>query len=289
MAKRRKVGLEEGTVECFYCKKSVPEAAWRCPNCGRWYREGIMGALGIAAIVIIAILLVLYVFQPSIFFGGEGEESEKRYGVALYLDTGPQTHKAELGGYTEWGFRVSSAANAADTIEFTSEGASQLQVTFERTFLPLGAGANFLNTVKVDVPDFTPLDSYDFTVYGTSRSDPNVFHFLHLTVDVESLPSRTVGPDDKIMCHYIRWTEEGTFGESSYERGEPFGVSINSDNADATYGSVIDGFSEGFIDMKAGETRLVVVPPDKGYHENPDHEMYGKTLIFQLELISIDT
>lgn len=247
-----------------------------------------MGVLAIATILALVAAVLLFAIKPAFLFGGEEQGSEEIYGVVLFLDSGPRTHKAEPGGSTDWGIRVASVANSPDTIEFSYEGGSLLQITLDRTNLPLAAGDEFVNAVRVHVPIATPLGSYDFTVYARSVTDPNAFHFVTLTVEVEDLEDRTVGFEDKVQCQYVLWIDGRTFHESSYEQEGTFKVSINPDNADATYLSVIPGFSEGIQGMKVGETKLVVVPPEKGYTD-PSSPMYGKTLYFQIELVSIDT
>ncbi|UCD93047.1 MAG: FKBP-type peptidyl-prolyl cis-trans isomerase, partial [Methanobacteriota archaeon] len=81
---------------------------------------------------------------------------------------------------------------------------------------------------------------------------------------------------------------DGEFRESSYARGDTLLVSVDPANQDGTYIGVIPGFSEGLIGMKTGETNVAIVPPSKGYVD-PDAPLFGYTLIFQIELVSIDT
>ncbi len=287
MAKRRKVEIEEGMVECHYCKKTVLESAWRCPSCRKWFREGKIGILGIVLILALVIALVLYLVKPTLLFGEDGETTEKEYNVNLSLDTGPQMHKAGQGGYTEYAIRVTNLANAADTIQFSSEGTSPLVVTFDES-IPMAPGDQDITIIKVDVPSVTPLGSYDFRIYATSRSDPVAKDLVDLTVEIVTLSERYVITTDKVQVHYALWLSEGDFWESSYQRGETLLVSVDPENKDDIYIEVIPGFYEGLPGMKRGETKVVVVPPSKGY-TNPDAELWGKTLIFQIELVSIDT
>lgn len=288
MAKRRKVEYEEGTVECFYCGKPVYENSWKCPNCGKWFREGRFSVLGIIAIFVILIVMVLYVMQPSFVFGGDDEDTEKRYGILLDIGPGPETHRAEQGGYTEWGVQMTSLSTVADSYEFSSDATTKLQVSYGNQIMGLTSGQQQPNSIRVDIPVATELGSYNFKVYVTSKADPTAKDSLNLTVDVVSLSTRTVVLSDKVKCDYILWTSEGNLRDDSYSRGSPLGVSVNPANQDEIYVEVIDGFSEGLLGLKTGETKVVVVPPNKGY-KNPTHDLFGLTLTFQITLVSIDT
>ncbi|MEE9116920.1 MAG: FKBP-type peptidyl-prolyl cis-trans isomerase [Thermoplasmata archaeon] len=293
MAKRRKVEYYEDNVECFYCGKPVYDNSWRCPNCGKWFREGRISVLGIIAIIAIVIALALYIVQPSFSFGEENGETEKRYGVLLNIDPGPDTLRAVPGGYAEWGVQMTSLSNVADNFEFSSVDASPLQITYDTQTVGLTSGQRFINIIRIDVPSIAEVRSYNFKVFATSKSDSTANDFLNLTVDVVSLNTRTVVLSDKVQCNYVLWVKEvGNVHDDSYTRGSPLFVAIDSANADDTYISVLDGFAGGMIGMRTGETKTVILPPGQGY-VNPNDPKTGdlvdKTLIFQITLVSIDT
>ncbi len=50
--------------------------------------------------------------------------------------------------------------------------------------------------------------------------------------------------------------------------------------------ALIVGFYEGLLGMKVGEDKEIVVTPDKGYTD-PEHELYGKTLYFDVYINGI--
>jgi hypothetical protein len=293
MAKRRKVEYDEETVECFYCGKPVYDNSWRCPNCGKWFREGRISVMGIIAILVIVIALAVYIIQPSFVFGEENGETDKRYGILLNISPGPNTHRAEPGGYTEWGVQMTSLSNVADNFDFSSVGESPLQVTYDTQSVGLTSGQQFVNIIRVDVPISASLGTYNFLVYATSRGDPTSNDVINLTVDVVSLSTRTVGQDDKVKCNYVLWVKDtAAVQHDSYSRGTPLLVAVDPANSDGTYIGVIPGFSEGLLGLKTGETKLAIVPPGQGY-TNPDDPNNGhlanKVLYFQIELVSIDT
>ena len=49
---------------------------------------------------------------------------------------------------------------------------------------------------------------------------------------------------------------------------------------------LILGFYEGLLGMKVGDDKQIIVPPEKGYTQ-PGHELYGKTLYFDVHINSI--
>jgi hypothetical protein len=288
MAKRRKVEYEEGTVECFYCRKPVYDNSWKCQHCGKWFREGRISVLGIIAIFAIVIVMLVYIFQPSFVFGGEEEETQKRYGILLDRDPGPAAHKAEPGGYTSWVVQMTSLSNVADNFEFSSVGAQGLQVSYDNPIVGLTSGQQFINIIRVDVPINTSPGTINFNVYATSKEDPTASDSLDLMVDVVSFSTRTVVEGDLVQCHYVLYIEEeGILFQNSYaELGDTLKVSMGATSGE--YTSVITGFYEGLLGMKVGEIKTQIVPPNKGYTD-PSAPLFGKTLIFQIELARIDT
>ncbi len=56
------------------------------------------------------------------------------------------------------------------------------------------------------------------------------------------------------------------------------------------YGILIEGFWKGVIGMKANETKMVRIPPEKAYTKPgfESHALYGKELIFEITVASID-
>lgn len=76
----------------------------------------------------------------------------------------------------------------------------------------------------------------------------------------------------------ITYPKVATFKMRAKNLYVPLKVHVEGDS-ESGYTKVVDGFSEGLIGMKVGETRTIVVPPDKGYG-------YGdKTLIKTLPLV----
>lgn len=99
---------------------------------------------------------------------------------------------------------------------------------------------------------------------------------------LEDGSGEAVAEGDVAVVHYTGWLEDGTRFDSSYQRGEPFRVTVGA-------GQVIPGWDEGLLDMKVGERRQLVIPPDLAYGEEGAGSVIPEnaTLTFELELLEI--
>ena len=85
-----------------------------------------------------------------------------------------------------------------------------------------------------------------------------------------------------VSVNYTGTLENGTKFDSSYDHGQPFEFRIGT-------GSVIKGWDEGVMSMKAGGKRKLIVPPALGYGARgfPPNIPPNATLIFEVELLAI--
>lgn len=87
-----------------------------------------------------------------------------------------------------------------------------------------------------------------------------------------------------VTVNYTGWLTDGTQFDSSFNSGQPFVFPLGA-------GQVIAGWEEGVAGMKVGGTRILVIPPDKGYGEQGAGGGVippNATLVFQVDLLGVE-
>lgn len=89
---------------------------------------------------------------------------------------------------------------------------------------------------------------------------------------------------DKVTAEYTGWLADGTQFDTSKDHGGPFELAVGE-------GQVIPGWDEALLDMKVGERRKLVIPPELAY--GPQGTPGGPippnaTLTFEVKLVKID-
>ena len=87
-----------------------------------------------------------------------------------------------------------------------------------------------------------------------------------------------------ISVHYVGTLENGKKFDSSVDRGQPFNFVLGS-------GQVIQGWEKGFVGMKVGGKRKLIIPPSLGYGSTGAGNMISPnaTLIFEVELLGVSS
>ena len=89
---------------------------------------------------------------------------------------------------------------------------------------------------------------------------------------------KSPGPEDQVTVHYRGTQIDGTPFDSSYKRNKPATFRLNG---------VIKGWSEGLQLMKEGGKSQLFIPQNLAYGSRGP--LGHRTLIFEVELISVDT
>jgi FKBP-type peptidyl-prolyl cis-trans isomerase len=113
--------------------------------------------------------------------------------------------------------------------------------------------------------------------YANARKTPSGLRFV---VRAPGTGETTPKIGDEVIAHYAGRLLDGTAFDSSYQRGTPFTFRLGT-------GAVIKGWDEGFLTMKKGEKRTLIIPHWLGYGDKGSPpKIPGKaTLIFEVELI----
>lgn len=105
---------------------------------------------------------------------------------------------------------------------------------------------------------------------------------------IKEAPADAVKPTKgaTVTVHYTGWLQEngqqGKKFDSSVDRGQPFTFPVG-------IGRVIPGWDEAVMDMKVGEKRRVIIPPQLAYGTGGIGRVIppNATLIFEVELLEV--
>ena len=124
------------------------------------------------------------------------------------------------------------------------------------------------NAYPPQAPQFDEVDEADYSL------DPNGLEFVVLSEGDGAQP----GLNWEVDVQYTGWLDDGCIFDSSYTRSEPTVFPVNA---------VIPGWQMAITQMKVGERRRVVIPPDLAYGEagSPPVIPPSATLIFDIILI----
>jgi peptidylprolyl isomerase len=88
---------------------------------------------------------------------------------------------------------------------------------------------------------------------------------------------------DTVVVHYVGVrSEDGTEFDNSYDRGQPFSVTLGA-------GMVIAGWDQGLVGVKQGGQRQLDIPTDLAYGDSPQGDVIqpGDALTFVVDVVAV--
>lgn len=124
-------------------------------------------------------------------------------------------------------------------------------------------------------PNETPRDVAEVPPYATVTESGLASYVLRSSINA-------IGPtaESRVTVHYAGWTTDGALFDSSWQRGRPATFPLRG---------VIAGWAEGVQLMREGEIRRFWIPPELAYGNTPVGNRPTGMLVFDVELISVDS
>jgi peptidylprolyl isomerase len=99
------------------------------------------------------------------------------------------------------------------------------------------------------------------------------------TKDLKVGTGAVVKPGATVLANYVGVScSTGTQFDSSWDRGQPVSFPLNG---------VIPGWTQGIPGLRVGGQRLLVIPPNLGYGDQPPQGIKpGETLVFVVDILS---
>lgn len=92
-------------------------------------------------------------------------------------------------------------------------------------------------------------------------------------------PGAAPGQDLTMNYSLVAWSD-GEKLDSSFDRGEPFGLTLGA-------GQVIPGWEQGLEGVQEGARRLLIIPPDLGYGAGGNGIKPNETLVFVTDAVGV--
>jgi FKBP-type peptidyl-prolyl cis-trans isomerase len=89
-----------------------------------------------------------------------------------------------------------------------------------------------------------------------------------------------VAEGQTVIVHYTGWLWDGAMFDSSWNRGSPATITLET-------GQLIDGWVQGLVGQTVGSQVLLIVPPELAYGDTTQGSIpAGSTLVFVVDILA---
>ena len=209
--------------------------------------------------------------------GGDGDH--KPYGYSI--------HKVDPSVGTQYILLLKNTGSGADSFVLSSDAPSGWNVDFqgENEVKDIPRNEWMYKIVTIRVSSSVSETSRNIALTATSKSDSTIYATVTTKNTVVTHPPGTADLDDhpaKVdynLVYYGGGKEENQNGWY-FNQGSEFEAKDNS---------VIVGFEEAIKGMMEGQTKVVEVPPEKGYGANDEKHVGGRSLVFEITMLDINS
>ena len=209
--------------------------------------------------------------------GGDG--NHKPYGYSI--------HKVDPSVGTQYILLLKNTGSGADSFVLSSDAPSGWNVDFqgENEVKDIPRNEWMYKIVTIRVSSSVSETSRNIALTATSKSDSTIYATVTTKNTVVTHPPGTADLDDhpaKVdynLVYYGGGKEENQNGWY-FNQGSEFEAKDNS---------VIVGFEEAIKGMMEGQTKVVEVPPEKGYGANDEKHVGGRSLVFEITMLDINS
>ena len=233
-----------------------------------------------------------------------------QYSYGLKLVCYNNSHDVDPGRSTHYAIIVKNTGNGEDTVTLSYNEThlpNNWTISFEHDSINISGYDSSVVICNITSYSGTDPGRYDILIIANSSTGLTDSIWLN-TSRIKVFGNDTVVVDDHVQVNYIGFFVDGVIFDTSisevannddYPKKEDFTprtsyspltvyVGPSDPDTEDDYIQVIPGFWEGIVGMKVNETWVTRIPPEKAYN-TPGHELYGKTLIFEISLVSIDS
>ena len=294
----------------------------------RLLKQGSFGGKDLSPIVFIVVVIAIagLAYWGWENMKGDDDDSETVYKVEM--TTLNSAHTIYPGGQTQFAIIVTNQGNASDEIRMFTRVPEIVFASFEPSvvrdnhgppifdgdvfYLNPGESGAVILTIQLVTSEVETNTKMSINVVAISMGNDLKTDNIWLSVYVEDPPEDQdpIKQKDMVQVDYAGIRVSGHLFDTSIEsiatnedldreegiedRGSfaPLKVYVGGKdpNPNDDYIQVVDGFWEGCQDLLPGETSVVRIDPIRAYgeDENPNNELAGKWLIFEIHAISID-